>query len=160
MSVWWFALACTKGAPPVAAVVLSPVSVPCPSVVPVTIDEELWAAPLDLQRAAAARWARDPNQRLNLALLLVVGAPELRDETRALALLADPQGDVLFGVVQALVTERAEHRQAQEAAAAALASERAEREALEARLRAIKAIDREMDVRELGGPGDDEDPSR
>ncbi|MEQ1507074.1 MAG: hypothetical protein ABMB14_32905, partial [Myxococcota bacterium] len=96
-----------------------------------------------------------PTDRLQLALLLVLGDEAVRDADRAAALLEDRSWnaagyETLARLVLDLLEERTGHASDKLDAAIALEQERKARKALEERLEAIKAIETEIDARELG----------
>jgi hypothetical protein len=109
-----------------------------------------------------------PTDRIELALLLALGDPSLRDAERARDLLEgrtwdDAGYETLVRVVLALLEERADRQSDKVQAQEAFEAERRLRRELQARLEAMKQIDTEIDARELGVEGQDgqaEDPVR
>jgi hypothetical protein len=119
---------------------------------------QLVEQPLEAQRGAAAELAAavgdaGPSEpRMRLALLLTLGHPEVRDEREARALLQGAQWDddgykVLAGLIDALLLERAARAKDRVAAAEQLEAANALLLEAQARLEALKAIDRELDAR-------------
>jgi hypothetical protein len=107
------------------------------------------------------------SDRIQLALLLTLADPPLRDAARARQLLAghtwdDAGYETLSRLAQGLIDERAARAADADDAAAALDHERRLRRALEERIEAMKAIDTEIDARELEATDDgpSEDPVR
>jgi hypothetical protein len=109
------------------------------------------------------------SDRLQLALLLALTDEPIRDTARAGALLAgrswtDTGSETLARLVLELVEERGAHARDRLDAAEVVDQERRLRRALEERIAAMKAIDTEIDARELGAEaaddGQTEDPVR
>ncbi|MEZ4240926.1 MAG: hypothetical protein R3F59_33165 [Myxococcota bacterium] len=99
------------------------------------------------------------SDRVRLALLLAVGAPEVRDSERVHALLDDRTWDdaayeALARFVLQLADERAGRARDRLDAAEALEAERKLRKELEARLDAIRTIETDIERRDLA----DEEP--
>jgi hypothetical protein len=101
-----------------------------------------------------------PTDRIQLALLLALGDEGIRDADRARALIENRTWDsagyeTLARLVMQLLEERLNRARDRLDLAEALEAERRARRELETKLEAIKAIETEIEARELGAEGDD-----
>lgn len=119
----------------------------------------------EIDRLAEALTRADlPTDRLQLALLLTLGDEGVRDTERARALLRDRTWDTagyetLTRLILQLLQERHDHARSRLDAAIQLEAERRARQELEERLEAIKAIESDIEARELGAETSDGDPT-
>lgn len=155
---------------------ICPLSAPSspPACAEIAVEQGAWiAASAATQRRRAEELSRalversNPPDRLALALLLLRGDPGVRDDERAMRLLAgvvwdEPDCGLVADLALAIAAERRDRVAERAEWLQTLEEERARAAAFAARLEVVKDIERDIDVRALGGPGGHrtEDPPR